>query len=71
MIFGDDPAPLALSVTLRDLRCMMINLDPDTGEHDARVMRATTQLNDNHAGIYATTVRTGAIRRGDQVRLDP
>ena len=67
LIFGEtDPRP-AVSVTMRDRRCMMVNLDPETAEHDARVMKSIVRLNANDAGVYATVVRTGTIRVGDQV----
>lgn len=69
LVFGDcDPRP-ALSVTLRDERCMMINLDPETAKQDARVMKTVVRLNGNTAGVYATVVRTGRICVGDRVSL--
>jgi uncharacterized protein YcbX len=69
LVFGDsDPRP-AVSVTLRDERCMMINLDPQTAEQDARVMKTVVRLNKNNAGVYATVLRSGTIRVGDRVTL--
>ncbi len=69
LAFGDsDPRP-AVSVTMRDVRCMMVNLDPETGEQDARVMKTVVRLNKNNAGVYATVVRSGTIRVGDRVNL--
>jgi uncharacterized protein YcbX len=69
LVFGDrNPRP-AVSVTTPDLRCVMINFDPDTAEKDARVMKTLLRLNENNAGVYATVVRTGAIRVGDRVSL--
>jgi hypothetical protein len=69
LMFGDsDPRP-AVQVTMRDLRCMIINLDPETGEQDARVMKTVVRLNQNNAGVYAAVVRRGTIRVGDQVTL--
>ncbi len=69
LMFGDsDPRP-AVRVTMRDLRCMMINLDPESGEQDARVMKTVVRLNQNNAGVYAAVVRRGTIRVGDQVTL--
>jgi len=53
-----------------DLRCVMINLDPDSAAKDARVMKTVVRLNQNNAGVYATVVRTGTIRVGDRVRVD-
>jgi uncharacterized protein len=69
MVFGDGEPRPAVSVTLRDLRCLMLNLDPETAEQDARVMKTVVRLNQNHAGVYATVVRTGTIRVGDRVSL--
>ena len=71
LVFGDGAAPAAVSVTMRDRRCAMINLDPDTAERDARVMKAVVRLHGNDAGVYATVVRCGTIRVGDRVRLVP
>jgi uncharacterized protein YcbX len=69
LVFGDsDPGP-AVSVTVCDARCLMINLDPETGEQDARVMKTVVRLNQNNAGVYATVVRSGTIRVGDRVTL--
>lgn len=58
-----------MTVTARDVRCRMLNLDPDTAAQDARVLKAVVQLNKNNAGVYGTVVRTGTIRVGDPVRL--
>ena len=69
LVFGDGEPRPAVSATLRDERCMMVNLDPETGEQDARVMKTVVRLNENTAGVYATVVRTGTIRVGDPVNL--
>lgn len=69
LLFGDTGPRPAVSVTLRDLRCVMINLDPETGTQDKRVMKTVVQLNENNAGVYGTVVQTGTIRVGDPVRL--
>ena len=36
LVFGDNDAAPAVRVTLRDERCVMINLDPETAARDAR-----------------------------------
>jgi len=69
LVFGDDDATVVVRVTLRDLRCAMINLDPRTADRDPRIMKTVSRLNDNHAGVYGTVVQTGTIRVGDRVRL--
>ncbi len=71
LVFGDgDPRP-AVSVTMLDRRCKMVNIDPETAEQDARVMKTVVRLNGNNAGVYATVVRSGTIRIGDRVALIP
>src|SRR5262245_56655174 len=67
LVFGDSDSGPAVSVTACDARCMMINLDPETGEKDARVMKTVVRLNQNNAGVYATVVRSGTIRVGNRV----
>jgi len=69
LTFGDGDSAPAVRVTMRDLRCVMINLDPDTAAHDKRVMKTVVRLNDNNAGVYGTVVQTGTIRVGDPVRI--
>ena len=77
LVFGLEPRGVgaasepAVHVTMPDLRCVMINLDPDTAEKDARVMKTVVRLNQNNAGVYATVVRTGQLRVGDRVSLMP
>lgn len=69
LLFGEEEPRPAVSVTLRDVRCMMINLDPDTGVQDARVLKTVVRRNDNNAGVYGTVVRTGTIFVGQPVSL--
>ncbi len=71
LVFGEGDSAPAVSVTARDLRCVMINLDPDTAVQDARVMKAVVRLNGNNAGVYGTVVRTGTIQVGQTVRFAP
>ena len=69
LVFGNSDPQSAVSVTLCDERCVMINLDPDTAVQDPRVMKTVVRLNNNNAGVYATVVRMGTIRVGDRVSL--
>jgi MOSC domain-containing protein len=71
LVFGEsDPRP-AVSVTAHDVRCMMINLDPETGKQDWRVLKTVVRLNANNAGVYGTVVQTGMLRVGQAVSLAP
>ena len=70
LLFGDSEPRPALSVTARDVRCMMINLDPETCRQDARILKAVVRLNSNNAGVYATVVQTGRLQVGQAVSLE-
>jgi uncharacterized protein len=67
--FGADGVGPAISVTMRDKRCVMINLDPDTAVASPEVMKTVIRMNENHAGVYGTVVRTGELRVGQVVGL--
>lgn len=71
LLFGDGEPRPAVSVVLRDERCMMINLDPETAAQDARVLKTVVRRNATNAGVYATVVRTGPIRVDDRVYFAP
>jgi uncharacterized protein YcbX len=67
--FGSEGIGPAISVTMRDKRCVMIDLDPDTAEANAELMKTVIRMNENYAGVYGTVVRTGELRVGQVVRL--
>jgi uncharacterized protein len=67
LMFGDENSGPAIAVTMRDERCVMINLDPDTAEPDSEVMKAIVRMNGNCAGVYGTVVRPGDLRIGQVV----
>ena len=71
LTFGEgDDAP-AIAVTMRDLRCAMVNLDPDTARPASEVMKAVVRVNQNHAGIYGTVTRTGQLKMGQTIFFLP
>ena len=67
--FGDgDDAP-AITVTMRDERCSMVNLDPDSAHAAPDVQKAIVRRHQNTAGIYATVTRTGRLAVGQPIFL--
>jgi uncharacterized protein YcbX len=69
LTFGDaDDAP-AVTVTMRDLRCVMVNFDPDGGSHAPDLMKAVVRANENHAGVYGTVTHTGRLAVGQSIVL--
>jgi uncharacterized protein YcbX len=59
--------PVRLHVERRDKRCMVINIDPATGERDPAVLRGVAQLNDVTCGVYGSVLVPGRIAVGDPV----
>jgi uncharacterized protein len=60
---------VVVSVLARDARCMMITLDPDTGEKSPAVLKAVAQAHEGMAGVYSAVLTEGMIRKGDPVEL--
>lgn len=69
LVFGEPGEGPSVSVTTRDLRCSMVNLDPDSGRSDPEVMKTIVRANQNYAGIYGTVIRTGRMAIGQPVHL--
>jgi uncharacterized protein len=71
LTFGDgDDAP-AVAVTVRDVRCAMVNIDPDDGSLSPEVLKAAVRANENNVGIYGTVTRIGHLAVGQTVVLHP
>ena len=69
--FGEgDDAP-AIAVTMRDERCSMLNLDPDSAGSAPEMMKAAVRANQNNAGIYGAVTRTGRLAVGQTIFLRP
>ncbi len=69
LVFGEGEDAPAISVTLRDLRCSMINLDPDTAKVAPEMMKTVVHANQNNAGVYGTVTRAGRITVGQTIFL--
>jgi uncharacterized protein YcbX len=69
MTFGSPNGSPAVHVIKRDVRCRMINFDPDTAEDNPAVLKGVGSSNDCMAGVYGVVVRTGRIRVGAPVFL--
>jgi hypothetical protein len=67
LVFGDDA--VRMRATERDLRCKMINIDPETAALEPRVLREVVRTRQEGAGIYGTPEKQGLLRVGMPVRL--
>src|SRR5436190_4727337 len=60
---------MVVSVLERDPRCMMITLDPDTGEKTPAILKKVAQAHDGMAGVYGAVMIEGMVHRGDPVEV--
>jgi uncharacterized protein len=63
---GDGPA---ITVTMHDVRCSMVNLDPDSASPAPEVLKAVVGANQNNAGIYGAVTHIGRLAVGQSVFL--
>jgi uncharacterized protein len=63
-----DDAP-AITVTMHDVRCSMVNFDPDSASPAPEVLKAVVRANQNNAGIYGAVTRTGRLAVGQTIFL--
>jgi len=67
--FGEGEDAAAITVTMRDGRCSMVNLDPDSASPAPEVMKAIVRANQNNAGVYGAVTRIGRLAEGHRVFL--
>ena len=68
--FGEGADAPAIAVTMRDLRCSMVNLDPDSAIPNPEMLKVIVRANQNHAGIYGAVTRIGRLAVGQTIFLD-
>jgi len=67
--FGEGDERPVISITMPDVRCSMISLDPDSARPSPAVLKAVVRVNQNNAGVYCTVNRTGELAVGQPVFL--
>jgi uncharacterized protein YcbX len=67
--FGEGDEAPAVAVTMRDVRCSMLNLDPDSASPAPEVLKAVVRTHQNTAGIYGTVTRIGRLAVGQAILL--
>src|SRR5437016_391339 len=68
LYFGEGEDAPAISVTMHDVRCSVVNLDPDSASPAPEVLKAVVHANQNNAGIYGTVTRIGRLAVGQTIR---
>ncbi len=67
--FGEGNDAPSIAVTMRDVRCAMVNLDPDSAKPTPEVLKAVVRANENNAGVYGTVTRIGRVAVGQSIFL--
>jgi uncharacterized protein YcbX len=67
--FGAEDGGPAITVTTRDVRCSIVNLDPDSATPAPEVLKAVVRANQNNAGIYGAVTRIGQLAVGQSIFL--
>jgi hypothetical protein len=67
--FGERADSARVRANRKDVRCMMVNLDPETAQQNPAVLRAVVQMRAECAGIYGAVEAPGTIQVGDIVWL--
>ncbi len=60
---------MVVRILERDARCMMITLDPDTGEKTPALLKKVAQAHDGMAGVYGAVLVEGMVRKGDPLEV--
>jgi len=60
---------VVITVLERDSRCMIITLDPDTGEQTPAILKKVAQAHDGMAGVYGAVLVEGTLHKGDPVEV--
>ena len=60
---------VVVTILERDARCMVITLDPDTGEQTPAILKKVAQAHDGMAGVYGAVLVEGMVHKGDPVEL--
>jgi uncharacterized protein YcbX len=65
--FGEGAYAPAIAVTIRDVRCAMLNLDPDSATPNPEAMKAVVRAHQNTAGIYGAVTSIGRLAVGQPI----
>jgi hypothetical protein len=60
---------VVVTILERDARCVVITLDPDTGEQAPAILKKVAQAHDGMAGVYGAVLVEGMLHKGDSVEV--
>lgn len=60
---------VVIAILERDPRCVIITLDPDTGEQAPAILKKVGQAHDGMAGVYGAVLVEGLLHKGDPIEV--
>jgi len=70
LAFGAAADAPAVTITKRDVRCVMVHIDPDDGRTTPEMLKAVVRANESCAGVYGNVTRLGPLAVGQRVLLE-
>ena len=59
-----------IRVDKQNKRCVMININPNSGENDHDVLKQVGKCNNGKLGVYCSVIQPGIVNKGDDVYLE-
>lgn len=69
IVFGNRDNSARVRIYRKDLRCMVVNLDPETAKQNPLILKEIVKNRKNFLGVYGGTERPGTIRADDLIYL--
>jgi hypothetical protein len=60
---------VVITILERDPRCVIITLDPDTGEQAPAILKKVAQAHNGMAGVYGAVLVEGLLHKGDSIEV--
>ncbi len=70
VFFGNHADAPSVRVTVNDIRCVMVNLDPETAVAEPRILKTIARSRQNCAGVYASVMNPGGLSAGGGIYLN-
>ena len=67
LTFGEGHDAPAITVTMRDIRCSIVNFDPDSAAAAPELLKTVVRVHQNTAGVYGAVTRTGRLAVGQTI----
>jgi uncharacterized protein YcbX len=70
VLFGNHAGAPSVRVTIKDIRCVIVNFDPETAVAEPHIFKTIVRSRQNCAGVYASVMNPGTLSIGDGIYLN-